>query len=771
MPSANQIRIRTGIDTSAINKEIENVRKNIETIVSSEAKQNLKEFTKFFESEISAFEKKISDTQKKIDEIKTKINEKESELQNPLLWKSQKGQLQNEIAEYKKQLEELEASKNRTIGERDAFSERSNQQITSLQQEIALDDQKSAQLQEQLESLEQQRQVLSALQSENKQLENKGKLLSKEEYKQNIEMLEAMIAKDKERYGAESEIVKELEKQLAIQQEMLGKAQEETATKNAQLQKDNVKEVEKHNAGLLKTVGSIGKMTLGLLGAQSAYSMIRKLISQVTSENQVLANTIQGFWGGLASMLSPVINYIINGLATILNYAMSIIQVLTGINLLAKAQNSIAKKNGVGGAGSKKKGSLASFDKSEVLQKNDNSGGGAGGTNASMLKNIELNEQLLEILNAIKNIWDRIVEITKEWIQQVDFTMLIDAFNNLLSTIVPLINIIGEYLIFIYQNAILPIAQFFIESIIPFVLNVIAEGLKIITSVLEIMMPYIQYLWDNIIVPLATYIGESINEVLELITSKMSEISDWFKKNAPFVSEKLLEVAKLVVDLYNKYIDPVMKFIIDFLKIGLTFAIEFAFGVLQTFLDNFGGIIDDVKLILQGLINFITGVFSGNWSQAWEGIKQIFGGIWNGIIDIVQGVLNGIVSGINAVIDKLNGIQVTIPSWVPIWGGNSFGINISRLNAPDLSGFKYKVPALAQGAVLQPNKPFMAMLGDQRYGRNLEAPEDLIRQIVAEEAGRNININASGDVGELIRFFKFELEKENSRVGKVLVMG
>ena len=95
-------------------------------------------------------------------------------------------------------------------------------------------------------------------------------------------------------------------------------------------------------------------------------------------------------------------------------------------------------------------------------------------------------------------------------------------------------------------------------------------------------------------------------------------------------------------------------------------------------------------------------------------------------------------SGLNAVINGLNGIKITIPDWVPIFGGNSWGLNIPNVSAP-------RIPKLATGAAIPPNSAFAAILGDQRSGYNLEGPEDRFRQIVREElagimGNENLNV-------------------------------
>lgn len=125
--------------------------------------------------------------------------------------------------------------------------------------------------------------------------------------------------------------------------------------------------------------------------------------------------------------------------------------------------------------------------------------------------------------------------------------------------------------------------------------------------------------------------------------------------------------------------------------------------------------------ILGGILEFITGVFTGDWEKAWDGVKKIFKGIWNSIIMIVESAINLIIKGINWMISKLNTIHFDIPDWVPIIGGKSFGINISPVSEVSL-------PRLATGAVIPPNREFMAVLGDQKSGTNIEAPLETMVQ-------------------------------------------
>lgn len=126
--------------------------------------------------------------------------------------------------------------------------------------------------------------------------------------------------------------------------------------------------------------------------------------------------------------------------------------------------------------------------------------------------------------------------------------------------------------------------------------------------------------------------------------------------------------------------------------------------------------------ILGGLIDFIAGVFTGDWERAWDGVTSIFKGVWNGIVMILESAVNLVIKGINWLISKINTIQIKIPDWL---GGGSFGFNFRPIT-------ELQIPRLAQGAVIPPNREFLAVLGDQKHGTNVEAPLETIQQAVAQ---------------------------------------
>ncbi|QNM06567.1 phage tail tape measure protein [Qiania dongpingensis] len=133
---------------------------------------------------------------------------------------------------------------------------------------------------------------------------------------------------------------------------------------------------------------------------------------------------------------------------------------------------------------------------------------------------------------------------------------------------------------------------------------------------------------------------------------------------------------------------------------------------LNAFFANVKNIWDSVKQIFDGIIDFIAGVFSGDWERAWKGVQEIFGGIFDGLIAIVKapingiiGILNGAIGGINMLIRGLNKIKIDVPDWVPFgWGGKTFGFNIGEIG---------KIPYMAKGGILSQGSAVVGEAGPE----------------------------------------------------------
>ena len=210
------------------------------------------------------------------------------------------------------------------------------------------------------------------------------------------------------------------------------------------------------------------------------------------------------------------------------------------------------------------------------------------------------------------------------------------------------------------------------------------------------------------------------------------------------------------------------------LLVGLALVV---FGILTA---NIAMVLAGAGLIGAGIT---VGVTSGTFSS-WldtiakafldfaERIKAIFTGLWdaikntvNGIMETIETMVNGVIDGINSVIDTLNSIRFTIPDWVPHWGGKSFGLNV-----PNIS-WRLELPRLAEGAVIPPNREFLAVLGDQKSGTNIETPLSTMvqafKQAMNETGGGNrpITVVLQVDRRELGRVVYKLNNEETQRVG------
>jgi len=137
-----------------------------------------------------------------------------------------------------------------------------------------------------------------------------------------------------------------------------------------------------------------------------------------------------------------------------------------------------------------------------------------------------------------------------------------------------------------------------------------------------------------------------------------------------------------------------------------------AFGeIINGFFANVKNIWNSIKKVFQGIIDFVSGVFSGDWSKAWEGIKSIFSGIWDGFVSIVKmpingiiGLINAMIDGINWVIEKINTISFDVPDWIPFVGGQTWGFNLPTIG---------KIPYLAKGGILSQGSAVVGEAGPE----------------------------------------------------------
>ena len=232
-------------------------------------------------------------------------------------------------------------------------------------------------------------------------------------------------------------------------------------------------------------------------------------------------------------------------------------------------------------------------------------------------------------------------------------------------------------------------------------------------------------LWNKWVHPVIQYLQEAFATL-------------WKNHLKPLWEEVLRVITSIwdaIMAIWNNVLKPVVNWIVDRFGPPIVNACKTIINIFKTV---FAAISDSVKSILKalrGALDFITGVFTGDWKKAWTGIKTFFGGIWDGMviamktpinlmIDLVEGMINGVISGFNGMIRALNRLSFDIPDWVPGLGGKKFGLNIREIST-------LSIPRLATGGYAEANSPQLAIIGDNKREGEIVAPESKIAEAVA----------------------------------------
>lgn len=292
----------------------------------------------------------------------------------------------------------------------------------------------------------------------------------------------------------------------------------------------------------------------------------------------------------------------------------------------------------------------------------------------------------------------------------------------------PLADFVGTVLSDAWDKILKPVIDFFVNTLLPNLIDTFKN------------------LWENVLVPLGDFIGTVLQPVFQVLSDLLSML--WEKVILPLadaVGGILKKAWDGLYQILNKTVIPIINKVIEVLKFLWEKVINPVISVLwdtlkpafDTVFSGIGDVINGLGKTLGGIIDFITGVFTGDWSKAWEGIKNIFKGIWdalvgivkvpiNLIIDLINGLVGGIVKGLNLVIGALNKIKIDVPDWIPGIGGKTIGFNISTLTAP-------KIPKLATGTVVPANYgEFLAVLGDNKREAEVVSPISAMKQAFKE---------------------------------------
>ena len=515
------------------------------------------------------------------------------------------------------------------------------------------------------------------------------------------------MAKEWDRLDAKAkryaEQINEAQVRLDVEKETAGnlaqavlKAAEETgeASRNAEKMNAAVKKAAKSAEAFGKRIKSVVQGALVFTVITQGLSKLRDWLSDVVSANSAASASIAKLKGALLTMVQPLVQIIIPAFTALVKVLTAVVSVIANVvsslfGSTAKESAGAAKslneqKNALQGVGSAAKSAgkqLASFDEINKL-----SGESGGSSSADIAPDFSF----------MDSISDRLKNIAKD-------VALIGAGFALWKISEKLPGMLGD-------------------------IGTKVAGIAIAIGGLLLLFDGLKDAWENGVdwgnlteilagaaaaaFGLYTAFGK-VGAGIALVISGAAMIVTAFKdiiSNGANLKNTLLLIAGIVATGLGFFF--LTGSVIPLVIAGIAAVVVAVLGLtgnLEEFCQNFK------ENILGGLIDFITGVFTGDWTKAWEGIKKVFKGIWNGIVMILESAVNLIIKGVNWLIVKLNSL---LENSLLAKGLDLIGIEFRGI--PQIP--EVHIPRLAQGAVIPPNREFMAVLGDQKSGTNIETP-------------------------------------------------
>lgn len=411
------------------------------------------------------------------------------------------------------------------------------------------------------------------------------------------------------------------------------------------------------------------------------------------------------------------------------------------------------------------------------------------------------------VLTVVQNLSDAVSRLYDEHVKPF-FDSIADGLSSILETLIT-----G------YNTYILPVLQGLAEQIKGLLEGPLGDAILKIEAFLGKLIDSLKLLWESVLVPL-------INWIIANLLPVVAKIIDVVGTTAIKVIKSLIKIIGDVADTLSGIIDFLVGVFTGDWELAWQGIKEIADGAWNFIKDAVSGAWEIIKTVTKGTLNIIKTVISTAWnaiktatSTVWNAIKKTLSGLWNALKTTAKTVFDAIktkVTGVwdkikdktsrtwesvttfvstkveaikTAITDKFNAARDAVKSAFegivdfikrPInqainivnnaigvinnaIGGIESAFSFGPWNVPTPFGTKRigfhatfprvgTIPYLASGAVIPPRSEFLAVLGDQKKGNNLETPESLLRQIVREESGKgqgngntyNVTVNASG---------------------------
>ena len=417
-----------------------------------------------------------------------------------------------------------------------------------------------------------------------------------------------------------------------------------------------------------------------------------------------LKKNLQDAFAPLAAVLLPVVSQAVYGLARAVK---SVGQVIGGLFGVRVAQDKVTKsiKKTTAATSAWLKRSLAAFDQLNRLQ--GKSGGGSG-TSLESEEPLRLfpegmtqeAQTLLAAINALLEPFKTIDLEPARW-----------AFQRLRDSLRELSQAAGEAFGQLWHALLVPFVAWLAESFGPALVLALSAAMDLAAELTSIFGGAMVGLLEAM-APVTDFLGQVlvgvINQVRKLFTAAAESIQDDGSQ-----IRAVFAALSQMLEAFWAFCGPLLMQIQDLFSAAFE---QIGNMALQS--------MEHALLAVTNLLYALTALLDGDWEAFWMGMENMTRHAINALICLLNALLVAIAATFNAMFVALNKVSIDVPKWVPVYGGKKFQFDLKPMTAP-------KIPLLAKGAVLPANKPFLAVVGDQKHGTNIEAPLATIQEAVA----------------------------------------
>ena len=548
----------------------------------------------------------------------------------------------------------------------------------------------------------------------------------------------------------------------------IDKYKQKLAGINIQKQKADVDQlkgsIDKVGSSFSGTVKKAGRLALAIFGIRSAYMMLRRASSELSSYDEQYATNLEYIRFVLTQAVAPILRYIVNLAMQLLAYINAILQAWFGVNLFANGSVEAFQKmkkgaNGVSKAVKEIKKQLLGFDEVNMLTDQSDTGtsAGAGGVG---IPDLDLSSWQGKIPDWLQWIIDHKNEILAI-LTGIATALLLIKFG--MSGIKALgFGLIVAGIVLSVQSLLSYLKDPTWENFGKIIqgIGIAIIGLGAVINLLPVAVIGAAILIHGTIMKNWDKIKDTLTRGVDWFYSKTEELQGWLDTKLDWLPEKfgsvgqvIKETIKITVKTITTFIEELFRTIIDIFDRIYTGIRQVVDGIIKIFKGDFKGGIEDVA---KGILRIFTGIWEGTYAgfvTVWRTILslfkeggQIFSGFKDGIIGVLKTLLNILISGVNWAIAKpLNALNSTLNRIKDI------RIDFGKLGSfTPFSGFySYnpipvpQIPRLKTGAIINmPNKGTLIGGGSALGGEaGKEGVIPLTDQQAMSELGREIGKN------------------------------